>query len=152
MNNRPVTRSMGEEMKLYDRLAASSDVGSRICVLLLLTLTATPGSVWAQDFSVKKGETIDIYPVYWVTNCRSRLLKLEGIDLLEGPPSIVLALRQQTVYAAPQKCPNPVPGAMVTLTAQSVAAKFSGMVGFRVRYSTEDGSKQSTHRIKLDIY
>jgi hypothetical protein len=139
-------------MKPSDSRAVSSGVWRRLCTSLALLFAGIPSASWAQDYSVKNGETIDLYPVYWVGNCQSRLLKFEGIDLLEGPPGIVLKLREQKVFAVRQNCPNPIPGAIVTLTVQNVASKFSGTVAFRVRYFTEDGSKQSSHKIKLDIY
>jgi hypothetical protein len=143
-------------MKTTDLRGARKSIWRSVCGQVAFALAAVPSIVWAQEYSAtlsaKIGETLDVFPVYWVGNCQSRLVKFEGIDVLEGPSGVTLALREQKVFARRQNCPNQIPGAVVTLTVQTAAAKFSGPVAFRVRYFTEDGRTQSSHRIKLDVY
>ena len=105
----------------------------------------------AQDLALKAGESADLFPVYWVQNCKSNLKGFLGVDVLSGPSGVQAALREEPVEARRQGCASKVPGAMLVLKADPAAAEFDGTVRLRVRYSTEDGEKQSVHTVKLFI-
>src|SRR5262245_52417510 len=111
----------------------------RATVALLILLGAPHAS--AQDLSLKSGESMDLYPVYWISECKSLLRSFAGIDILEGPPGVVLSIREDMVLARRQ-CPNKVPGGIVVVTVKDVPAKVSGVLRFRVRYNTVDGERQ----------
>ncbi|MBH1962917.1 MAG: hypothetical protein I8H77_01210 [Comamonadaceae bacterium] len=102
-------------------------------------------SARGQDVSLKIGESADLGAVYWQSNCVSTLKKIVGVDMLDGPPGVELHIREETVMAKRQNCSNKLPGGVVVLTAKDIPQKFSGTIKYRVRYSTEDGDKQSSH-------
>ena len=106
----------------------------------------------AQDVSLKKGESAELGPVYWQSNCTSILKSFGGIDLLDGPPGIELTIREDSVMARRQNCPNKMPGGIVVLTAKDVPSKFSGTIKYRVRYKTEDGDMQSSHSKSIALF
>jgi hypothetical protein len=56
------------------------------------------GSV--QRIALKSGESADLSPVYWVTNCKSIMLGLAEIEILEGPPELTLSIREEMVLPA----------------------------------------------------
>lgn len=107
-----------------------------------------------QTYSLKNGESVELHSVFWINNsCQSRLLKLLGIDMLDGPPGLTLSLREGSVApSARYNCSNKVPGAMVVLTANGVTAKYQGTISYRVRYSTQDGNTQSSHTAKVQVF
>ena len=107
----------------------------------------------AQDTSIKSGESVDIFAVYWIANCRSILKNFVGIDVLEGPPGVALSLREEPVRTSQrQNCPDSIPGATVVATAKDVTERSVSTLRFRVRYNTDDGQKQSNHSLKLFLY
>jgi hypothetical protein len=118
------------------------------CVALLFI----PISAAAQSVALKSGESTDLGAVYWVESCQSIVKSFIGVEILEGPPGVVIALREQPVRARRQNCPNEVPGAIVTITAKEVTEKTSATIRYRVKYDTEDGKKQSNHTVKIDLY
>jgi hypothetical protein len=130
----------------------SSGRPSAVVWTCAIALLAAPLSASAQSVALKSGESADLISVYWVENCRSILKDFAGLELLEGPPGVVLSLREQPVRARRQNCPDNVPGAVVIVTAKDVAEKASGTVRYRVRYNTDDGQKQSSHTFKIDLY
>jgi hypothetical protein len=105
-----------------------------------------------QEISLKPGESADLGVVYWQSNCVSILKKIAGIDLLEGPPGIELSIRDESVAARRQNCSTKLPGGVVVLTAREIPQKFSGTIKYRVRYSTEDGDKQSSHSKEIALF
>jgi hypothetical protein len=118
------------------------------CVALLFI----PISAAAQSVALRSGESTDLGAVYWVESCQSIVKSFIGVEILEGPPGVVIALREQPVRARRQNCPNEVPGAIVTITAKEVTEKTSATTRYRVKYDTEDGKKQSNHTVKIDLY
>ena len=107
--------------------------------------------LFAQDFTLKAGESADLSAVYWVRNCQSLLKSFIGVDVLEGPPNAELTIREESVLPTRQGCPNRVPGGMVVLKLKPAAAKFEGAIKYRVRYNTEEGDKQSSHSRTINI-
>ena len=107
----------------------------------------------AQEVSLKSGESVDIGTVYWVAaNCKSALKSFVGVDLLDGPKGIELSIREEPVAARRQNCPDKVPGGKVVLRAVNIPEKTEATIAYRVRYDTEDGDKQSSHKAKIALY
>jgi hypothetical protein len=120
----------------------------------LSVLACFGGGAEAQDvISLKNGEKADIGIVFWINNCVSRLAKFAGIDMLEGPTGLTLSLREETVMpSARYNCSTKVPGATVVLSASGFKAKYEGTISYRVRYITQDGDKQSSHKAKIQVF
>ena len=123
-------------------------------VAILSMAIGFSGEARAQEtLSLKNGEKADYGPVFWISNCQSRLVKFAGIDMLDGPPGLTLSLREESVAPlARYKCSNKVPGAIVVLSANGFTSKYSGTISFRVRYLTEDGAKQSSHKANVEVF
>jgi hypothetical protein len=87
-------------------------------------------------------------------NCQSQLRRIEGVDLLEGPPGIALSIRTEAeVMTGPrQNCQNKVRGGIVVATVKDVPAKVSATLTYRVRYDTDEGPKQSTHTRQVTLF
>jgi hypothetical protein len=57
---------------------------------------------------VKSGENIELGPVYFVANCRSIMIGLPEIEILEGPPEVTLSIKEAQVLPRRQGCAAPV--------------------------------------------
>lgn len=124
-------------------------IASELCALAFLSSAAM-----AQNASValKNGESADVFPVYWIANCKSILKSFAGVDMLQGPSGLSFSLREEPVVARRQNCPEKVPGAMLVANAKDVAATFTGTAQVRVKYVTEDGNKQSLFTIHVSLF
>lgn len=116
-------------------------------VAAVLAFAGAPAS--AQDLTLKSGESSDLFGVYWIANCKSILKGFGGVDIVSGPPELKASLREEPVAAKRQGCAEKVPGAMVVLSLAPIAKEWEGTVRLRVRYSTEEGDKQSNHMVKV---
>jgi hypothetical protein len=120
-------------------------------IALVALMWSTPAA--AQEMSIRAGESVDLHPVYWVRNCQSQLRKIEGVDLLEGPPGVSLSIRSEEVMtSARHSCSSKVPGGIVVATVKDVPARVSGTLTYRVRYDTDEGQRQSTHTRSVTLY
>lgn len=118
------------------------------------TISLTSLAAFAQDRQValRPGESTDLHGIYWVSNCSSILKKIRGVEVLEGPPTLQLSVREELVTAKRQNCPEKVPGGIVVLTAGPSLEKATVTLKYRVNYDTEDGWTQSKHSVQVDLY
>jgi hypothetical protein len=105
-----------------------------------------------QQFALKSGESIDVGTVYWVVNCRSILVGLPEIEVLQGPPGVTLTIREEPVLPRRQGCSTKVPGGTVVMTTKDVAAASEGKLTYRVKYQTKDGPRQNSHTFDVSLF
>jgi hypothetical protein len=120
-------------------------------VVAWLVLFASPHA-FAEEFFLKSNESIDLFAVYWVKDCKSLLTSFAGVDVMDGPPGVTLSIREQDVLPQRQGCPSKVPGGIVAASVKDISAKLSGSLRFRVRYNTTDGLKYSNHTVQLSLF
>jgi hypothetical protein len=101
------------------------------------------GAANAQDalrrISVKNGESVDLGTVYYVSNCRSIMVGLPDIEVLEGPSGVTISIREEPVLPRRQGCAAKVAGGTVVLTAKDVTEPAEAKLTYRVNYKTKDG-------------
>jgi len=125
-----------------------------IATMVLAPLVLPSGSASAQSLRIalKSGESVDLGPVYWVANCRSILLGLPEIEILEGPPELVLSLREAMVLPRRQNCPANVAGAILTATAKDVKEPIEAKLTYRLKYKTKDGDRQRSNIYGVSLF
>jgi hypothetical protein len=131
----------------------------RLCSIAMMllaqaSLVLPPGSAFAQSqrIALKSGESVDLGPVYWVANCRSIMVGLPEIEILEGPPEIALTLREAMVLPRRQKCPANVAGAVLTATAKDVKEPIEAKLTYRLKYKTKDGDRQGSNIYNVSLF
>jgi hypothetical protein len=125
-----------------------------IVVLSLLSATsfAWPAMVRAEEITLKSNETAEINTIFWISQCKSVLKSIAGVDILESPPGITLTIKEEVVNVRRQNCEAKVPGGKVIATVRDINAPVSGTLRYRVRYKTLDGDRQSTHSVNIFLY
>jgi hypothetical protein len=110
----------------------------------------------AQDalrrIAVKNGESIDLGTVYYVNNCRSIMVGLPDIEVLEGPTSVAISIREEPVLPRRQGCAAKVPGGTLVLTAKDVSEPAEAKLTYRVNYKTKDGPRQTSHAFMVSLF
>jgi hypothetical protein len=61
---------------------------------LSLTGVWTGGAQAQESIALKSGESIEIGSVWWVAHCRSIMVNLPEVEILEGPPGLTLSLKK----------------------------------------------------------
>ena len=101
---------------------------------------------------LKAGESVDIRTVYYVSNCRSIMIGLPEVEMLEGPPQIALSVKEGMILPRRQNCANRIPGGTLMATAKDVSEPLEGKVTYRLKYKTKDGERQRGGTFLLSLF
>jgi hypothetical protein len=112
-----------------------------------------PSTAHAQNaIAVKSGETVELNNVYWVMKCRSVMIGLPVIEVLEGPPDIALTIKEAMVLPRQSGCAKPVPGGKLMLAAGTIAEKKESKLVYRLLYKLKDGDRQTAKTYQILLY
>ena len=133
-----------------------------LLVPLAIASTISTVAAWGQDYckqifsvALRGGKTQVIRRITSTsTHCAPLFQGIEAIDIFEGPPEVSLTSEPGKVRTskAGHDCPDPVPGAVVSITAKNVTEYKEGILTFRVRMNTKGGSASQTARYRLLLY
>lgn len=105
-----------------------------------------------QRIALKSGESAELGIVYWVTNCRSIMVGMPVIEVLEGPPEVTLAIKEEMVLPRRFNCANRVPGGTIVATAKDVKEPMETKLTYRVKYKTKDGDRQTSTVYNISLF
>jgi hypothetical protein len=93
--------------------------------------------------ALRNGEATELTTFYYVSNCRSIMIGLPEVEVLEGPAELSVAVKGEEVVPRKFGCVNKVPGGKLILTAKgSVTEKKEVNLIFRLKYKTKEGDRQ----------
>jgi hypothetical protein len=123
-------------------------------VLLCLAAALSGQEALAQDrkLAIKNGETIELHTVYYVVKCRSIMLSLPEVEVLEGPQEVKLSIKAGDVIPRNVSCAKPVQGGTLLATAKDVAAPKAAKLTYRIKYKTKDGERQSAGTFQVSLF
>jgi len=127
---------------------------SALKLLLLISCIGLAGT-WAhaqQAIALKSGESAELGSVWWVVNCRSIMLGLPEVEILEGPPGLTLSIRESMVLPRRLNCAAQVPGGILVATAKDVADPVQGKLTYRIKYKTKDGDRQTSNTYNVSLF
>ena len=101
---------------------------------------------------VKNGESVEIGTVYYVAQCRSIMIGLPEIEVLEGPPEVTLSIKEEPVLPRRQGCANKIAGGTLMLTAKGITEPTEAKLAYRVKYKTRDGARQTSNMYVISLY
>jgi hypothetical protein len=102
--------------------------------------------------ALKSGESVVVQSVWYVSQCRSIMIGMPEVEILEGPPELTLSVAPDKVLPRRLNCPNKVDGGTLTATAKDVQEPIHTQVTYRVKYKTRDGDRQVSHTYKVDLF
>jgi hypothetical protein len=105
-----------------------------------------------RSIALKSGESVELGPIYWIANCRSIMIGLPDIEILEGPPEITLTIKEGQVLPRRQNCANKVAGGTLVATAKEIKEKAETKLTYRVKYKTKDGDRQTSNVYNLSLF
>jgi len=125
-------------------------------ILLTVASFAVNDGASAQNtlrrLSLKNGESIELYALYFVSNCHSIMIGLPEIEVLEGPPEVALSIREEPVLPRRQGCAAKVAGGTLVLTAKDVTETAEAKLTYRLNYKTKDGPRQSSAALMVSLF
>lgn len=128
-------------------------MSARHLIAAFAVALTTGGLANAQDrVALKSGESVELGPVYWVINCRSVMIGIPEIEILEGLDGVNLAIKEGMVMARRQNCPKPVQGGTLVITAKQVGEPTEGKLTYRLKYKTKDGDRQTSRVYQVSLF
>src|SRR5260370_8015593 len=82
----------------------------------VLATTGVYAQTNVQRIALKSGESVELQPVYWVVNCRSTMVAIPELEILEGPTEETLGIKEEMVLPPRFNFANPVPRATIRAT------------------------------------
>lgn len=126
---------------------------SVVAVLLVGIMDAVSSKGHAQRVIIlKAGESVELMTVYWVSNCRSIMVGLPEIEVLEGPKEVSLSIKEGMVLPRRQNCASRVPGGILIATAKDVKEPAQAKLTYRLKYKTKDGDRPRGYVFQLSLF
>src|SRR5215216_3895994 len=66
---------------------------------------------------IKNGETVELHLVFYIASCRSIMVGLPQVEMIEGPPEVTLSIKEGEVVPRERNCAKPVAGGTLMATA-----------------------------------
>ena len=126
-----------------------------MAILAMVGITIEAGAQAQADVRrlvIKSGENVELGPIYFVANCRSIMIGLPEIEILEGPPELTLSIKETQVLPRRQGRAAPVAGGKLTLSAKSVTERTEAKLTFRLKYKTKDGDRQISNSYIVSLF
>jgi hypothetical protein len=127
-----------------------------MCWLRLIIFAAavalSPAAMAQERITLKSGESAELGPVYWVAQCRSIMIGLPVIEILEGPPGVSLSIKEGMVLPRRQNCATPVAGGTLVLSARDITEPAEAKLAYRLKYKTKDGERVRGNIFNLSLY
>ncbi|MBX9776409.1 MAG: hypothetical protein K2Y71_18680 [Xanthobacteraceae bacterium] len=120
------------------------------CVVIACVVSS--GKAQNRIIILKSGETVELHTVYWVSNCRSIMIGLPEIEVLEGQEHVSLSMKKDMVLPRRQECPNKVPGGVLTATAKNIEKPMEGKLTYRLKYKIKDGDRPRGYSFGLSLF
>jgi hypothetical protein len=102
--------------------------------------------------ALKNGESTELHPVYWVANCRSVMIGIPEVEIMEGPPEVTLSVKAGMVLPRRFNCAKEVPGGKLVLTTSGITDRKDAQLIYRLKYKTKDGERQTSHTYRLSLF
>jgi hypothetical protein len=113
--------------------------------LLALIIGRADAQAQKSRVALKSGEEVELSSIYYVPNCRSIMIGLPEVEILEGSAELSVAIKEEQVVPRKFGCANKVPGGKLILTAKgSVTEKKEVDLIWRLKYKTKEGDRQTS--------
>ncbi len=109
------------------------------------TITNSP------TIALKSGESAELSDIYWVVNCRSVLKSTPEAEILDGPPGVSVAIKAAMVTPRAQRCPKPVPGGTLVITAGDIEDASYTTLTIRITYRSRDGDRKPSQIYNISL-
>jgi hypothetical protein len=113
--------------------------------LLALIIGRADAQAQKSRVALKSGEEVELSSIYYVSNCRSIMIGLPEVEILEGSAELSVAIKEEQVVPRKFGCANKVPGGKLILTAKGSVTEKKGVdLIWRLKYKTKEGDRQTS--------
>jgi hypothetical protein len=123
-----------------------------VCVLTNAGAKAQTIYFGVHNIALKSGESVELGDVYYIAaTCKSLLKATPQVEILDGPPGITAAIKEEMVVPRTVGCVNPVPGGKLTITAAEIEEYGRARLVLRIKLKTSQGDRQISRDVNLSL-
>jgi len=104
------------------------------------------------NIALKSGESAELGQVYYIgATCKYLLKSTPEVEILDGPPGITAAIREEMVVPRSVGCAKPVPGGKLIITAKEIEDYGRARLVLRIKLKTSLGDRQYSRDVNLSL-
>jgi hypothetical protein len=109
--------------------------------------------IGSPSLALRGGETTELTDLYWISsNCKSQLKGTPAVEVIDGPPGVIVTVKEAMVVPRNQGCAKPVAGGKVMIAAKDIEDASYTRLTIRVTYKTRDGERQRSAVFNLSLF
>jgi hypothetical protein len=121
-----------------------------VCVAAMLS--GSEARAQSRTLIIKNGETVELHKVFFIASCRSIMVGVPEVEVIDGPPEVTLSIKEGEVIPRDRNCAKPVAGGTLMATAKDIASPKQAKLTYRVKYKTKDGDRQTARVYELSLF
>jgi len=124
------------------------------CFVCVLATDAKAQTLYfnVHDIALKSGESAELTDVYYIgNNCQSLLKGAPEVEVLDGPPGVTAAIKEEKIVPRTFGCTKPVPGGKLIITAKEVEEYGRARMVLRVKLKTTVGDRQWSRDVNISL-
>jgi hypothetical protein len=123
-----------------------------VCVLANADAKAQTVYLNVHNLALKSGESAGLADVYYIsTDCKSLLKATPEVEILDGPPGVTAAIKEDKVVPRGFSCTKPVPGGKLIITANEVEEYGRARMVLRIKMKTSIGDRQYSKDVNISL-
>jgi hypothetical protein len=105
-----------------------------------------------QNVALKSGESVELGQVGYIgTTCKSLLKATPEVEILDGPPGVTAAIKEEMIVPRSYGCTKPVTGGKLIITAGEVEEYGRARMVLRIKMKTSIGDRQVSRDVNISL-
>ena len=106
-----------------------------------------------RNIVLKNGETTEFGDLWLISrDCKSLMMGTPEVEVMEGPPGVVVEVRPAKVVPRSVSCANPIAGGKLFIAAKSVEEYSRSTMVLRITYKTRSGDRQFAKHVSVTLF
>src|SRR5262245_6720124 len=124
------------------------------CFVCVLANDAKAQTIYfgVHNLALKSGESAELGEVYYISHdCKSLLKGAPEVEVLDGPPGVTAAIKEEKIVARTFGCTKPVPGGKLIITASEIEEYGRARMVLRIKMKTSQGDRQHSRDVNISL-
>jgi hypothetical protein len=123
-----------------------------VCVLANADAKAQTIYFNVHNLALKSGESAELGDVYYISgDCKSLLKATPEVEILDGPPGVTAAIKEDRIVPRGFGCTKPVPGGKLIITASEIEEYGRARMVLWIKMKTSVGDRQHSRDVNLTL-
>jgi hypothetical protein len=116
-------------------------------------LNAQTIQISVRNIVLKNGETTEFGDLWLISrDCKSLMISTPEVEVMDGPPGVVVEVKPAKVVPRSSSCANPIAGGKLFIAAKGVEEYSNSTMVLRVIYKTRSGDRQFAQHVQVTLF